>query len=64
MFARSSSRAGVSFEVGDHVRIESLGFEGTLRYLGEIDGKSGRWAGVELHGGFVGRGKNNGTVDG
>ncbi|KAH9937733.1 hypothetical protein B0H21DRAFT_758089 [Amylocystis lapponica] len=64
VFARSSSRAGASFEVGDSVRIESLGFEGTLRYLGEIDGKPGRWAGVELRGGFAGKGKNNGTVNG
>ena len=52
------------FEVGDNVRIESLGFEGTLRYLGEIDGKPGHWAGIELSGGFCGKGKNNGTVGG
>ncbi|KAI9509749.1 hypothetical protein F5148DRAFT_1374978 [Russula earlei] len=53
-----------SFEVGDNVRIESLGFEGNLRYLGEIDGKTGHWAGVELSGGFAGKGKNDGSVDG
>ncbi|KAF8813595.1 hypothetical protein BYT27DRAFT_7083346 [Phlegmacium glaucopus] len=53
-----------AFEVGDNVRIESLGFEGTLRYLGEIDGKPGLWAGIELSGGFVSKGKNNGTVGG
>lgn len=53
-----------SFEVGDNVRIESLGFEGTLRFIGEIDGKPGLWAGVELSGGFSGRGKNDGTVNG
>ncbi|KAI9437750.1 hypothetical protein H4582DRAFT_1957334 [Lactarius indigo] len=63
-FIRSSSRVGRSFEVGDNVRIESLGFEGTLRYLGEIVGKTGQWAGVELSGGFVGKGKNDGSVDG
>jgi CAP-Gly domain-containing linker protein 1 len=50
--------------VGDNVRIESLGFEGTLRFIGEIDGKPGLWAGVELSGGFSGRGKNDGTVNG
>jgi CAP-Gly domain-containing linker protein 1 len=61
---RSSSRAGRAFEVGDNVRIESLGYEGTLRYMGAIDGKSGLWAGVELSGGFAGKGKNNGTVNG
>ncbi|KAJ6586802.1 hypothetical protein DFH09DRAFT_1141573 [Mycena vulgaris] len=59
-----SSRAGRAFEVGDNVRIESLGYEGTLRYLGAIDAKPGLWAGVELGGGFAGKGKNNGTVNG
>ncbi|KAF8919442.1 hypothetical protein CPB85DRAFT_1276670 [Mucidula mucida] len=61
---RSSSRASRAFELGDSVRIESLGFEGKLRYIGEIDGKQGLWAGVELGGGFAGKGKNNGTVAG
>ncbi|KAJ7594052.1 hypothetical protein C8J56DRAFT_925889 [Mycena floridula] len=64
VFARSSSRAGRTYEVGDNVRIESLGFEGTLRFLGEIDGKPGLWAGVQLGGGFAGKGKNNGSVAG
>ncbi|TBU64450.1 hypothetical protein BD310DRAFT_398484 [Dichomitus squalens] len=64
VFARSASRTGRPFDVGDNVRIESLGFEGVLRYLGEIDGKPGMWAGVELSGGFVGKGKNNGSVAG
>ena len=63
-FVRSSSRVDKSFEVGDNVRIESLGFEGTLQYLGEIDGKTGQWAGVELSGGFAGKGKNDGSVSG
>ena len=63
-FVRSSSRVDKSFEVGDNVRIESLGFEGTLRFLGEIDGKTGQWAGVELSGGFAGKGKNDGSVSG
>ncbi|KAF8070239.1 hypothetical protein FPV67DRAFT_1486720 [Lyophyllum atratum] len=58
---RSVPRA---FEVGDNVRIESLGYEGILRYRGDIDGKLGLWAGVELSGGFSGKGKNNGTVNG
>jgi len=60
---RSASRNGRVFEVGDNVRIESLGYEGTLRYIGEIDGKVGLWAGVELSGGFSGKGKNNGSVN-
>lgn len=45
---RSSSRIDGAFDIGDHVRIESLGFEGVLRFLGEIEGKPGQWAGVEL----------------
>ncbi|KAJ7045398.1 hypothetical protein C8F04DRAFT_1388040 [Mycena alexandri] len=64
-FGRSSSRAGPrAFELGDNVRIESLGFEGVLRFSGSIDGKPGLWAGVELSGGFAGKGKNNGSVSG
>lgn len=61
---RSSSRTGRAFDVGDNVRIESKGYEGTLRYIGEIDGKTGIFAGVELSGGFAGMGKNDGTVAG
>ncbi|KAL1673859.1 hypothetical protein EV122DRAFT_293840 [Schizophyllum commune] len=65
VFTRSHSRAGSrSFEVGDTVRIASLGYEGTLQYIGEIDGKPGLWAGVELGGGFYGKGKNDGSVNG
>ncbi|KAH8828368.1 hypothetical protein DL96DRAFT_1815613 [Flagelloscypha sp. PMI_526] len=62
--SRSSSRASLSFQVGDDVRIESLGYEGRLQYVGEIDGKPGTWAGVELSGGFHGKGKNDGSVNG
>lgn len=58
---KSSSR---TFLVGDNVRIESLGYEGVLRYLGEIEGKPGQWAGVQLGGGFAGKGKNDGSVGG
>lgn len=50
--------------VGDAVRIKSMGMEGTVRYVGGVDGKSGVWVGVELDSGFEGRGKNDGTVDG
>ena len=58
------TKAPKFFDVGENVRIESLGFEGTLRYIGEIEGKSGLWAGVELSGGFSGKAKNDGTVSG
>lgn len=62
--ARGKPGKDRSFEAGDAVRIESLGMEGTLHYLGAIDGKPGMWAGVELAPGFAGRGKNDGTVNG
>lgn len=52
------------WQVGDPVRVGSLGVEGTLRYLGVIQGKPGIWAGVELFEGFVGMGKNDGSVAG
>lgn len=50
--------------VGDSVRVDSLALEGVLRYMGEIEGKNGVWAGVELISQFAGRGKNNGSVNG
>ncbi|KAJ1304313.1 hypothetical protein OPQ81_005473 [Rhizoctonia solani] len=61
---RSLSRAGHEFELGDPVRIESLGMEGTLRFMGEIEGKNGTWAGVELAPAYAGKGKNDGSVAG
>ncbi|KAF8591027.1 hypothetical protein K439DRAFT_1657108 [Ramaria rubella] len=58
------SKKDRTFEPGDAVRIESLGMEGTLRFLGPIEGKPGVWAGVELVPALAGRGKNDGTVNG
>jgi CAP-Gly domain-containing linker protein 1 len=51
-------------EVGTAVRINSMGFEGIIRWIGEIEGKEGIFAGVELDRGFIGKGKNNGTFQG
>lgn len=50
--------------IGERVRAGGTGFEGTLRFLGETDFKEGIWAGVELEGGFAGKGKNDGSVAG
>lgn len=48
--------------VGDRVR--AMGFEGVLRYLGEVQFKAGEWAGIELGGDHAGKGKNDGSVQG
>ena len=64
LYGRSVSRTGRQFEIGDDVRIESLGFEGVLRFIGPIEGKPGEWAGVQISGGFTGKGKNDGSVNG
>jgi len=53
-------------EPGDQVRFDvgGLEMEGTLRFVGQVDGKAGDWGGVELEGEFAGQGKNDGTVKG
>lgn len=48
-------------EIGTAVRIPSMGHEGIIRYIGEIEGRKGIFAGIELDKGFIGNGKNDGT---
>ncbi|CAF1265522.1 unnamed protein product [Adineta ricciae] len=52
------------FSVGDQVIVNTghsiVSKKGTIRFIGEIDGKKGIWFGVELQEPF---GKNNGTVN-
>ncbi|CAK9784955.1 hypothetical protein CC85DRAFT_315955 [Cutaneotrichosporon oleaginosum] len=67
-YRRPESRAGLETSkwtpaVGDRVRLPSHGYEGTLRYLGPTHIRDGIWAGVELEGGFKGKGRNDGSVD-
>lgn len=50
--------------IGERVRMQAMGMEGTLRFVGETDFKAGVWAGVELEGGFAGKGKNDGSIGG
>jgi dynactin complex subunit len=50
--------------IGDKVRMQSMGMEGILRFLGTTEFRDGIWAGVELEGGFAGKGKNDGSVEG
>lgn len=49
-------------QVGDLVI--GLGFEGILRYFGEVEFKAGIWGGIELNPQDAGRGKNDGSVQG
>lgn len=49
--------------VGDQVNVPG-GMYGTVRFLGSVDGKPGRFAGIELAAEHAARGKNNGDVDG
>lgn len=66
--ARSSSEYGressrdAGLQEGSLVKV--AGMEGTLRYIGEVMGKPGTYAGVELSEAYSGQGKNNGTVQG
>lgn len=49
--------------VGDIVDVPG-GMQGTVRFVGSVQGKKGVFAGVELLPNFAPRGKNNGDVDG
>ncbi|BGP47793.1 hypothetical protein JCM10450v2_003658 [Rhodotorula kratochvilovae] len=67
-FPRPASRqaGGDELRVGREVTFEVSGekMEGTLRFVGEVEGKSGQWGGVELDAVWAGRGKNDGSVAG
>lgn len=50
-------------QVGDLVNVPGAMY-GTVRYLGTVAGKPGKFAGIELAAEHAPRGKNNGDVDG
>lgn len=50
-------RVGESVEVGN-------GMWGTVKYVGNVDGKKGTFCGVQLAPEFAAKGKNSGDVDG
>jgi dynactin complex subunit len=50
-------------EVGDLVNVPGDMY-GTVKFIGNVRGKTGRFAGVELEKEFAVRGKNDGDVDG
>ncbi|KAF4548324.1 putative tip elongation protein [Elsinoe fawcettii] len=54
---------GGDFAVGDVVNVPGDMF-GTIRFIGSVAGKAGRFLGVELDRDFAARGKNSGDVDG
>ena len=58
------SRRGRDLEIGDLVRMEGSELIGVLRHLGPVEFKPGFYAGLELTGDSVGKGKNDGSVGG
>lgn len=56
-------RGGEDIEVGDSVDVPG-GMYGTVKFVGEVRGKKGVFAGVELGKEYVSRGKNDGDVEG
>ena len=55
--------SGDGLEVGDTVDVPG-GMHGIVKFLGEVKGKKGIFAGVELSREFAARGKNDGDVEG
>ena len=55
--------AAADVAVGDVVDVPG-NMQGTVRFVGSVQGKNGTFAGVELDQDFSARGKNNGDVDG
>ncbi|KAI5307255.1 hypothetical protein KEM56_001770 [Ascosphaera pollenicola] len=54
---------GDNIQVGDAVRLPG-GMHGTVRFVGAVDGKPGRFAGIELDPIFAGKGRNSGDFNG
>lgn len=54
---------GEDLDVGDLVDVPG-NMHGIVKFIGNVQGKKGTFAGVELSQEFAARGKNNGDVDG
>jgi hypothetical protein len=65
MASQTPGRGGEygTIEVGDLVDVPG-NMHGTVKFVGNVQGKKGTFAGVELSEEFATRGKNNGDVDG
>lgn len=61
--AGKMTTADGDFQVGDTVNVPGDMY-GTVRFIGSVRGKQGRFLGVELSEDFAPRGKNSGDVDG
>lgn len=55
--------ANQNLAVGDMVDVPGM-MHGTIKFIGEVKGKKGHFAGVELSKEFAAKGKNDGDVDG
>jgi len=62
-FTPARGATGDDLEVGDLVDVPGSMY-GTVKFIGNVQGKKGTFAGVELGEEFASRGKNNGDVDG
>ncbi|KAL6715856.1 hypothetical protein ACLMJK_006817 [Lecanora helva] len=61
--ATDDKNSNQNLEVGALVDVPG-GMHGTIKFIGEVKGKKGHFAGVELSKEFAARGKNDGDVDG
>jgi len=61
--ATDDKNANQNLEVGDIVDVPGSMY-GTIKFIGEVRGKKGHFAGVELSKEFAAKGKNDGDVDG
>lgn len=59
----ANNMGGEDLAVGDAVNVPGDMY-GTVRFLGSVRGKAGRFVGVELDAAFAAKGKNDGDVDG
>ena len=50
-------------DIGDSVDVPG-GMHGVVKFIGEVNGKKGIFAGVELNKEWAARGKNDGDVEG
>ena len=57
------SVGNTELEIGDLVDVPG-GMHGTVKFIGEVKGKKGIFAGVELSREWAPRGKNDGDVEG